>query len=237
MARIMATPAAPHILPATEKETAVVVFLHHIGANGLGWSKKFETMRLPHVRYVFPNAPVRQFSVYDGTPVTAWFDVHGFSNISPVDEKGLAESTTKLHQLLDSEIGRGVPSERIFLGGYSLGGCLALHGCATYDKPLAGAVGLNCWLADYRPDCFSRMSPANKNTQTLHLHGDTDPLISLKYAKMSAEACKTWWPNFNFKVYKCTSHWPTQEMFEQLKTFISERVPALEDASNNSSSS
>lgn len=40
----------------------------------------------------------------------------------------------------------GIPSERIVIGGFSMGGSLALYAGLTYDKPLAGILGLSSFL-------------------------------------------------------------------------------------------
>lgn len=44
------------------------------------------------------------------------------------------------------EINSGIPSERIMLGGFSMGGALALYAGLIYDKPLAGIIGLSSFL-------------------------------------------------------------------------------------------
>lgn len=44
------------------------------------------------------------------------------------------------------EIRSGIPSERIVIGGFSMGGALALYAGLTYDKPLGGILGLSSFL-------------------------------------------------------------------------------------------
>lgn len=44
------------------------------------------------------------------------------------------------------EIDSGIPSERIMVGGFSMGGALALYAGLIYDKPLAGIIGLSSFL-------------------------------------------------------------------------------------------
>lgn len=70
-----------------------------------------------------------------------------------------------VHSVINDEIQQGIPSERIMigecsfhcnniitsqgcnvLGGFSQGGALALYSAYTYPKPLAGIIGLSCWL-------------------------------------------------------------------------------------------
>jgi lysophospholipase-2 len=222
-------PAPPVILPATTKETAVVVYLHHTGANGLNWAKRFETMRLPHVRYVFPNAPARALTIYDGAQTTAWYDVHGYSTAAPVDEPTLLVANAKIHRLLDEIVASGTPSDRILVGGYSLGGCLGLYSVLTYNKPLAGVVVMNCWIADYRPGAEKKFHVANKNTPVLQMHGDSDPFIALKYGKLTHDICRVFNTRYSYKVYKNTSHWPTPEMFKAMEKFIADNLVDIKD--------
>lgn len=44
------------------------------------------------------------------------------------------------------EIRAGIPPERIIVGGFSMGGALALYAGLTYDKPLGGILGLSSFL-------------------------------------------------------------------------------------------
>jgi len=227
----MAAPAPPVILPAITKQTGVVIFLHHSGANGLSWAKRFESMRLPHIKYVFPNASVRALTLYDGVQQTAWFDVCGFSTNAPVDEKGLAEATAMVRKLVAIEIADGTPSERILIAGHSQGGGLALYATITYDKTLAGSVAMNCWLADYRPTVTKKFTEANRLVPYFQLHGDKDPFIALKYAELSKNIAKgANVTNYVMKIYKNSAHWPTPEMFDDMQKFIADHLPNIEEA-------
>ena len=58
----------------------------------------------------------------------------------------LAVSAPLVHGLLDSDQMEGVDPSRVVLGGFSMGGCLALASAYTYSKSLAGIVALSCWI-------------------------------------------------------------------------------------------
>lgn len=49
-------------------------------------------------------------------------------------------------KLIEEEEEKGIPSNRIVLGGFSQGGALAVYSALRYEKPLAGVVALSCWL-------------------------------------------------------------------------------------------
>ncbi|XP_016136365.1 acyl-protein thioesterase 2-like [Sinocyclocheilus grahami] len=44
-------------VPGTEKETAVVIFLHGLGDTGHGWADTMTSIRLPYIKYICPHAP------------------------------------------------------------------------------------------------------------------------------------------------------------------------------------
>lgn len=81
-----------------------------------------------------------------GLSIPAWFDIYGVTPECRQDESGIACATKYVHELVDAEVASGIPSERIIIGGCSMGGALALYAGLTYDKPLAGIVCLSGFL-------------------------------------------------------------------------------------------
>lgn len=51
-----------------------------------------------------------------------------------------------MKDLIEKEEKSGISSDNIFVGGFSQGGAVALYTALTHEKPLAGVVGLSCWL-------------------------------------------------------------------------------------------
>ncbi len=52
-------------------------------------------------------------------------------------------SSAEIHKLIDREVERGVASEQVVLVGFSQGGAVCLQAGLTFDKPLAGILGLS----------------------------------------------------------------------------------------------
>ena len=49
--------------------------------------------------------------------------------------------------LIDDEVLKGIPRNRIVIGGFSQGGAVAVFSAVAYDKaPLAGVLALSTWL-------------------------------------------------------------------------------------------
>lgn len=62
------------------------------------------------------------------------------------DETGIVKSQTYLHGLIAAEIEKGIPSERIVLGGFSQGGAMSIFSGVTCPTKLGGIFGLSCYL-------------------------------------------------------------------------------------------
>lgn len=76
----------------------------------------------------------------------AWYDLYGLSPNSQEDTPGIQASTAYAHSLIKNETKNGVPSNKIFIGGFSMGGALAIHAGLTFDEPLGGILSLSGFL-------------------------------------------------------------------------------------------
>ena len=93
-----------------------VPFVHELDLSGVG-----------PVRYLFPNAPERPVTINGGYVMRAWYDILGTSLPRREDEAGLRESQALMAGLVDRELARGMPSQRIVLGGFSQGCAMTLQ--------------------------------------------------------------------------------------------------------------
>jgi phospholipase/carboxylesterase len=89
--------------------------------------------------------------------------------------------------LIAHEVARGVPPERIVLGGFSQGGALALYTGARHPERLAGIMVLSSWdvLSHTRE---AEETDANRLTPLLVCHGRYDPMVPLEAGRRAFEA-------------------------------------------------
>ena len=52
-----------------------VIWLHGLGASGHDFSPLVPHLQLPDVRFIFPHAPLRPVTIYQGEEVRAWYDI------------------------------------------------------------------------------------------------------------------------------------------------------------------
>ncbi len=128
---------------------ATVIVLHGLGADGTDFLPMADELRLGAVgpvRFVFPRAPVRPVTINGGHAMRAWYDILTADLVRREDETGVRESIAQVHALLDAEVARGVPAQRIVLAGFSQGCAITLGAGVRYGQQLAGLAGLSGYL-------------------------------------------------------------------------------------------
>ena len=166
--------------PGTEPRATVIV-LHGLGADGTDFLSMADELKLGAVgpvRYIFPRAPVRPVTLNGGHPMRAWYDILGTDLVRREDEAGLRESFTGVHALIDREVARGMPANRIVLAGFSQGCAITLGAGLRYHERLAGMVGLSGYLPLAAITALERHD-ANALTPMFLAHGRNDGMVPL----------------------------------------------------------
>lgn len=99
--------------------------------------------------------------------------------------------TARVHDLIAHEMEiSGLPSHCILLAGFGEGGALALHAGLCYPKPLAGLLSVAGYLAC--PQRYPQhIHDAQRNTRVLAVHGASDPIVPLPFAKLRYTALQS----------------------------------------------
>lgn len=157
--------------------TAAVILMHGLGADGNDFVPVVSELRLPAsmaVRFVFPNAPAIPVTINNGFVMPAWYDITEINIDRKIDTGQLIASAEKVRLLVDREIERGIPSDRIVVAGFSQGGAVAYQTALTYMQPLAGLLCLSSYFATQET---ITINSANKNLPVMICHGSQDPVV------------------------------------------------------------
>jgi phospholipase/carboxylesterase len=175
------------VLDAVEIETGrnptgTVLWLHGLGADGHDFAPIVPQLVESHerpLRFVFPHAPVRPVTINGGMAMRAWYDILGFNRGVPHDEVGIRASDVEVRALIQRENQRGIPTNRIVLGGFSQGGAISLFSGPRYPEKLAGIMALSCYmlLEDLLPTERTRVNYA---TPIFLAHGNQDPVVDFR---------------------------------------------------------
>ncbi|KAF2267362.1 Phospholipase/carboxylesterase [Lojkania enalia] len=227
---------APFVVPALRRHTATIILAHGLGDSGAGWMFLAENWRrrskFEEVAFIFPNAPNIPITVNMGVRMPGWYDIKSLSDLASreEDEQGIIRSRDYFHSLIDAEIAKGIPADRIVIGGFSQGGAMSLISGVTYKNKLGGIFGLSCYLLlqSKLKDIIPADSP-NKDTPIFMGHGDSDQVVAHKYGKMSADYLKDLGYKVDFRTYEGLVHSADPEEIDHLESYLNQQIPALGD--------
>lgn len=165
---------------------AAVIWLHGLGADGNDFVPIVPELKLPTsmgVRFVFPNAPSIPVTINGGYVMPAWYDITAMDIDRTVDTAQLIASAEQVRRLIDREVERGIPSERIVLAGFSQGGAVAYQTALTHIFPLAGLLCLSTYFAT--ADSITP-NTANQGIPIKVCHGIDDPVVPVVLGKRAS---------------------------------------------------
>ncbi|KAL0260361.1 hypothetical protein SLS55_004047 [Diplodia seriata] len=238
----MAIPA-PLVVPALKRHTATVIVAHGLGDSGAGWMFLAENWRrrnkFDEVSFIFPSAPSIPVTINMGMRMPGWYDILSLSDINQrsEDETGIKRSMEYFHSLIKQEMDKGIPSNRIVIGGFSQGGAMSLLSGVTSPNKLGGIFGLSCYLL--LQNKIREMVPEdnpNKETPIFMGHGDADPVVRYDWGQRTAGKLKEWGWKVDFKTYPGLPHSADPEEIEDLEAYLRDRIPPLGDKEDASGS-
>ncbi len=181
----------PHIEVETgENPTASIIWLHGLGANGHDFEPIVPELKLQEslpVRFIFPHAPSIPVTINGGYVMPAWYDILEMSIDRKVDAVQLRKSASAVVDFINSEMARGIASERIIIAGFSQGGAVALEAALSYDKKLAGLLLMSTYFAT--KDSI-QYAPANSSIPVAIQHGNFDPVVPVQLSGVTEQLLK-----------------------------------------------
>jgi len=110
----------------------------------------------------------------------AWYDIISLDSTSRrVDEAGIIKSRATIRNLIGRENQRGIPSNKIFLAGFSQGGAVAYTTALTHPGTLAGVIALSAYIPSEQL-LLDELSDENRAIPIFAAHGTEDDVVSLE---------------------------------------------------------
>ncbi|KIV95066.1 hypothetical protein PV10_02765 [Exophiala mesophila] len=201
--------------PSTSTDRpATIIFLHGYGddAEGipLGLAQQFQFYnKIPYVKWILPNAPRNMEAM-----TTAWYAIKELPNPMkpripgdedaenevPDDEEGILQSTAVIDELVEQELTKGTPPDRIIVGGFSQGCAVSMVWglIGKYRDQVAGVVCLSGYfpLAE-RIEQLRRERPAVSGENVgkkkwFYVHGTKDMLVPTRLFTLGKENLLKW---------------------------------------------
>ncbi|MHB8454486.1 MAG: alpha/beta hydrolase [Acidiferrobacterales bacterium] len=161
------------------KPSAAVIWLHGLGADGYDFEPVVRELGLPRglaVRFVFPHAPFRAVTINGGHVMRAWYDIEMTETGFNQKMSHIRESEATVRQLIEREIERGIPADRMVLAGFSQGGAIALFTGLRFPQRLAGVLALSAPVP-IAGNLMSHADQANTQVPIFMAHGTHDGII------------------------------------------------------------
>lgn len=200
-----------------------IIWLHGLGASSNDFPPIVPELGLDSnrpIRFIFPQAPDRPITINGGMRMPGWYDIKGVSIEDKQDAVGMAESRLMVDQIIQAQIGAGIPSENIILAGFSQGGAVTYFAGVRSKVKLAGLLALSTYLP-FEEDTKAEQHSANHQTPIFASHGSYDQVVPLTLGKASADALTA----LGYKV-----RWQTYPMEHQVAM---EQIVEIGDWVNN----
>ena len=183
--------------------SASVIWLHGLVADCHDFTPIITELGIPSdiaVKFIFPNAPIRQVTINGGFPCRAWYDIYSLTALDQEDRNGILNSEESIIDIIEDEIKAGIPANKIILAGFSQGGAMALYTGLRYPEPLAGIIALSCYLPMHR-DTEQSFSHHPHNISILQMHGTLDDVIPPSAGEKTHQVLNQLTSQAQFKTY------------------------------------
>lgn len=181
------------IIEPPQDADGTVIWLHGLGADGHDFEPIVPHLGLhntQHIRFIFPHAPYIAVTINGGYVMRAWYDVFDVDLTRRADEAGIRGSERILKDYIQSEVEKGISTDRIVVAGFSQGGAVALHTGLRYSKSLAGILALSTYLPLHQ-SLPGEAEAVNQSTPIFLAHGQQDPVIPIQAGERARELLTT----------------------------------------------
>ncbi|XP_068759398.1 lysophospholipase-like protein 1 [Montipora capricornis] len=150
-------------------------------------------LEFDHIRVIFPQAPDIPYRIplVDGTQTGLWYEQISYSPTTAERKDSINYSCSLIRQFVNMEKSRGIAHDKIIIGGFDMGGTLAMHVGYRFLTDIAGVFALSSILSS-KSIVFEKIRRdmilhKNKRFPPIWMwHGDVDP-NRLRWAAHTAE--------------------------------------------------
>lgn len=182
----------PTILEPLLEGNSSIIWLHGLGATKedfLPIAELLQRSRFGATRFILPQAPIQPVTLNNGYAMPSWYDIIDLSHPRKISESELNASSDTIIELIEAEVAKGIPLERIILAGFSQGGAVALHTAfCRYEKSIGGVIALSTYAPTF--DDSLTLSDEKRSIPSFHLHGSLDPVVLPQFGRAAYQFLK-----------------------------------------------
>ncbi|XP_005998463.1 lysophospholipase-like protein 1 [Latimeria chalumnae] len=214
----------------TGTHRASLIFLHGSGDTGQGvrsWIRDILKKELvfQHIKVIYPTAPSRPYTPMKGALSNVWFDRYKISNDCPEHLESIDSMSQILSSLVDEEVKAGISKDKIIIGGFSMGGAMAMHLAYRYNQQVAGVFALSSFLTK---DSIVYQVLQNCKASLPELYqcqGEADELALYSWGEETNARLKSLGVTATFHSFPDLHHEMCRTELENLKIWILKKLP------------
>ncbi|XP_073342366.1 lysophospholipase-like protein 1 isoform X1 [Pagrus major] len=219
-------------LSPTGKHSASLIFLHGSGDTGQGLRAWVRDVMVPdlafsHIRVIYPTAPARPYTPMRGALSTVWFDRYKISQDCPEHLESIDAMCCTLGSIIQDEVNAGIPKHRIIIGGFSMGGAMALHLVCRYHPDVAGVFALSSFL-NKESVAFQAVEERHRTglslPELLQCHGTSDDLVLHQWGEDTSVLLRKAGMTTTFHSFPGLYHQLSQPEMELLRSWILKKL-------------
>ena len=214
---LIAAAGTLHGAMVSETALGTVIFLHGSGDTGTGISRYLQqaagggfaqTMKDAQVTLLTPSAVPRPYLLAGGRVMSVWFDRYELQPSAPEHLESVEASCAQLEEIVDGLVHSGTPASRIAIGGFSMGGGIALQFAARSRHRLAAVFALSSYLCD-GAKAYELLSGRRGDAglpPVFMRHGSADDFIKPAWGQSTAERLAALGANIDFALIPGMDH-------------------------------
>lgn len=154
-----------------------------------------------------------------------WFDRFKISNDCPEHLESIDSMCQVLTGLIDDEVKSGIEKSRILIGGFSMGGCMAMHLAYRKHPGLAGVFVLSGFLNKASAVYRDLQQGGRVFPELFQCHGTADDLVLHAWGEETNSNLKSLGVSTTFHSLPDVYHELSRTELERLKSWILMKLP------------
>ena len=168
----------------TNDYSVLIVWLHGLGAPAEDFKFLADNMSLPDnlgVKFILPQAPAQSVTLNGGMVMPAWYDIVGLDRNAPQDIDGALCSLQEIESVIQAEIHNASRGVKVFLGGFSQGGALALLIATRTNHNLSGVICCSGYLLQDATSASATNQIPKRKPPIFICHGEEDDVVKKEW--------------------------------------------------------
>ena len=184
-------------------------------------------MSLPEnlgVKFILPQAPAQSVTLNGGMVMPAWYDIVGLDRDSPQDIDGALCSLKEIESIIQSEIHNASRGIKVFLGGFSQGGALALLIATRTSHKLSGVICCSGYLLQDAISASATNQIPKRKPPIFICHGEEDDVVKKEWGLKAYDDLKQKGLDVEWRSYAHLGHSVSPAELTDISNFLIARL-------------